>query len=221
MLDLTASLAIFSTIAMAYIIYIDARPLISQWLASRKKGLKVHSEIRWVSGEGHDFEGATYYPNIAYLIVYNDADSGRTFDGVRVRSGLFETRESTDRLTGQNAVSLHSGEHAEFFLGRVISARMFGMMDRSIAMTENDILDAENNVARGHLSFRIADTHSIVLKFAEHPANLLQVAPLKIFPITVTAKDHPAISVKLLVDQEKLGAADVNGGNPFTTQTEA
>lgn len=48
--DLAVALGLFSAFAVAYVVFIDARPLIAKWQGARRKGLEVHSEIAWASG---------------------------------------------------------------------------------------------------------------------------------------------------------------------------
>jgi hypothetical protein len=215
MFDVTTALAIFSALAMAYIVFIDARPLITQWRARRRKGLKVLADISWSSGLGEEIGGVRYFPNIAHLVVVNDTDSGRTIEDVRVRSGMMDARECVERLTGSKVIALHSGEYGEFVLGKVIATRMFGRIDPTASMSADDLLEAEHNVSRGHRSIKLSDNFVMVLNWVGMPKENQLPNPLHSLAIVVSAKDTPPIPVRLVVDQGKLCSSDEAAGNPF------
>jgi len=170
---------------------------------------------------GQEIDGVQYFSNVAHVVVYNNHDGGRTFDGVRLRSGTLETRECVDQLTGNKIVNLHSGEYAAFEIGTVVSNRMFGQMDLNMSMNEVDTFEAKHNTRLGHRSLRIGEKTSVVIYFGHPPTEEMKPTLLSIFNMSVTAKDHPATRIKLMIDHNKLISDKPDAGNPFSTVIES
>ena len=213
-LNSTIALAIFAALAMIYIILIDARPLITKWIESRKRGLTISQEPSWHSGPGREFNGVWCCPNVCCLVVSNTGS--QTIREVRVRAGTFEIRECVDRITGSKQVELHSGEFAEFELGRMVSTRWFGFTDPTIEMNAMDLFQAEHNVPKGHQSLDIGNT-CMPLVFPGLP-RASDEFPLSIFRIAVSAKDQSPIHVRLVVNASRIATDASDAGNPIRVE---
>lgn len=215
MFDQNTALWVFACAATAYIFFVEARPVVAKWRENRRRGLKVHAEISWSSGLGVDVDGVRYFPNVAHLVVYNDSAIGKTIDGVRVRSGLLDARECIDKVTGNKVVALHSGEYAEFELGKIVAKRMFGRITPSLLMSEDDTLDAQHNVSAGSMTLKADGAPHMVLTMPGTPKEYRRPNPLEALSVVVSAKDQPPIQVRLIADVDKLTSPDGSSGSPI------
>ena len=147
---------IFLLIAVLWIIWIDARPFVFQWLQKRRSS--AFSISNRVYCETHRIENVeNVYLSKFYIYVANNLQTGKTLR--RVQARLFHFGPPTlcrvkDIENGET--DLRDGEWVLFEVGRLASKEILGMMmPESIEIDESTAKVYRHNVQHGFLSLEI------------------------------------------------------------------
>jgi hypothetical protein len=119
-------------LALAWILWIDARPLVWRWLENRKPQQIIISDTPYCESyilKPSPDEKAQFYTNVFYLPVGNGLDTGQTLKRVQVR--IFHVGPPTlcrIKDTEAEEVDIRHGEWAYFEIGQVVSKEMMGLI---------------------------------------------------------------------------------------------
>lgn len=191
-IDQLTALWIFAVFALAYIIWIDARPIIEKWRKGEKTEISVLPNLVWFAGKCGNFGGVKYYVNVCYLVVFNNGRSRKTATGVRVSTSLTGDATSQKTKTGYHEVALNHGERAFFKIGSVVSTNLFGSFDMELRPTEIDLAFAEHSAPIGRFPLSVEGTGAF-----EISERFGSDGVIKFLRLHVSAKNLPSIDVSL------------------------
>ena len=109
MIDQNTALWIFSVVALTYIIWIDARPLVQKWHRGKPRPISVSPQLAW-KATPFSVGGEEYYKNTCYLLVLNESRRKVTARSVRVRTYILGDPIVATTASGNEEVNIHHGE---------------------------------------------------------------------------------------------------------------
>lgn len=194
-IDVNTALWIFSLTALAYIIWIDARPLYERWRKGDRLPVSVADTPAWRS-LAFEVEGESFYKNVCYILVFNNSRRKRTAHDVRVRTYTLGEPQAAVARNGGTSVDIHHGEVEWFEIGSIISKSSYGFVRSSLEISDQEKAASVINAKNGYYVFHVSDKQGIGLGHkAVSPENILD-NPLSFLMARVSAVDTPTIEIK-------------------------
>ena len=166
MVNQNTALWIFAILALAYVAWMDVRPLVSGWRGARgKRSIKVQNGTYSECAALKDVEidGKRIFANDFYIVVGNGKDDGSTLRHVQCR--LFHTGAPhvlSVKETGLDEADIRHGEWTLFHLGTIISSQISGWYKGDVK-PNNVPARYLKNVPRGYVYFDMAGRDSVHL----------------------------------------------------------
>lgn len=198
-------------LALAWIVWMDARPVIKKWLVETEDHQKqqyfalaggIYCETSPILRQS-DGRRTRLYANRFYIPVGNGLSTGQTLKRVKARIFHFgEPIVVPDKETRSGQADIRDGEWVFFEIGSIVSKNIMGHIRPTPDYTADDatIENYEHNVLSGRLAFeisRIAGGRGVDLAYDPEHSRVWSVT------LVVSADDVVALQVRIHIDMQK------------------
>lgn len=154
MIDRFTLLAGFALLLVAYIAWIDFRPIYQEWRKKKLGNLLIEDSVWWQSTP-IDLEDkkSLAFRNECFFIVINTNKTGRTLSNVKITDFIVDRTRLLPSLDGRTTVDLQHGEQARFCIGKIIAPNAFGLVELGLKPTDFDKSYANYVDKGGDLAF--------------------------------------------------------------------
>lgn len=200
MVDQVTALWAFSILALAYIIWVDARPLIEKWRGGSALPIAVAEELAWTTSP-FEVDGKQMFKNFCFLVVYNKSRSRKTAKSVRVRTYLLGDQVEARTRQNANEAEIHYGEAEWFMLGYIISAKRYGITMSFDGASSDDIASVRYGEGQSRFCFFREAKSVLSLHQTAEPSISLNGDPMECIIARVSASDSSTLEVRFRLDR--------------------
>lgn len=192
--------------ALAWILWMDARPYIQSWWQKRRHPSNftilgdVYCQTYYVESTS-DKKNTGFYANVFYLVVGNALNTGQMLK--RVQARIFHLGPPTlcrNKDSESEEIDIRHGEWIYFEIGKLVSKEIMGQVSGGVVVEENQMRAYSHNLPLGALSFEVSSVGKKreygLAHRPEHPVGWS-------FFMVISADDVKTARVNISVDMTK------------------